>query len=135
MNQSEIHAVMLETEAGQLSFPHVVRRLLAAGVESYFVDFAAGAKHCYLAEGGVHSDAMTLPLTPVAGEFSSAGLVQAIRGAQADTIRYPEFVRLSTDAGVVGYWAFLTGKKVIYFGRKGETHTELFPPPQPPASE
>jgi hypothetical protein len=28
---------------------------------------------------------------------------------------------------VIAYWAFLTGKKVIYFGRKGEFHIEEFP--------
>jgi uncharacterized protein YbcV (DUF1398 family) len=56
--------------------------------------------------------------------------VAAIRGAQADTVRYPEFVKRSTAAGVIGYWAFLTGKRVIYFGRKGEQHIEEFPKPQ-----
>jgi uncharacterized protein YbcV (DUF1398 family) len=30
-------------------------------------------------------------------------------------------------AGVIAYWAFLTGRKVIYFGRKGESHVEDFP--------
>ena len=66
----------------------------------------------------------------VAAEFDSAGLVAAIRGAQADTVRYPEFVKRSTAAGVIGYWAFLTGKRVIYWGRKGEQHIEEFPKPQ-----
>jgi hypothetical protein len=28
---------------------------------------------------------------------------------------------------MIAYWAFLTGKKVIYFGRKGEMHVEEFP--------
>ena len=54
----------------------------------------------------------------------------AIRGAQADTVRYPEFVKRCTRAGVIGYWAFLTGKRVIYFGRKGEQHIEEFPKPK-----
>lgn len=30
-------------------------------------------------------------------------MVAAIRGAQADTVRYPEFVKSSTAAGVIGY--------------------------------
>jgi uncharacterized protein YbcV (DUF1398 family) len=70
---------------------------------------------------------MILKLDPVAREFSLDEIIAAIRAAQADTIRYPEFVKRSTSAGVVGYWAFLAGKKVIYFGRKGESHTEEFP--------
>ncbi len=43
----------------------------------------------------------------------------------------PEFVSRSTAAGTVGYWAFLTGKRVIYFGRKGEQHIEEFPRANP----
>jgi hypothetical protein len=30
-------------------------------------------------------------------------------------------------AGTVYYIAYLTGKQVIYFGRKGEFHIEKFP--------
>ena len=59
----------------------------------------------------------------------SPGLIAAIRGAQADTIRYPEFLKQSTAAGPTAYWAFLTGKKVIYFRRKGDFHIEEFPKP------
>ena len=70
---------------------------------------------------------MTLPIGATAEEFSSSGVIAAIRGAQTDTIRYPEFVQQTTEAGVIGYWAFLAGKKVIYFDRKGEMHAEEFP--------
>jgi uncharacterized protein YbcV (DUF1398 family) len=70
---------------------------------------------------------MSLNPEPVSAAFSATGIVAAIRGAQADSIRYPEFVRQSTAAGVIAYWAFLTGKKVIYFGRQGEMHVEEFP--------
>ena len=73
---------------------------------------------------------MILDPGPIGAEFHSAGLLAAIRGAQADTVRYPEFVKRSTAAGVIGYWAFLTGKRVIYWGRKGEQHIEEFPKPQ-----
>ncbi len=69
---------------------------------------------------------MILDPGPIAAEFNLADLVTAIRGAQADTLRYPEFVERSTAAGVIGYWALLTGKRVIYFGRKGEQHIEEF---------
>ena len=36
-------------------------------------------------------------------------------------------MKRSTAAGVIAYWAFLSGKKVVYFGRKGEFHVEEFP--------
>jgi uncharacterized protein YbcV (DUF1398 family) len=122
-----MHAVMAETQAGKLVFPEVVRRLTEAGVESYFCDLATGQETFYLSDGQTHLEKMTLPLAPIAEKFSSPELVAAIRGAQADTIRYPEFMKRSAAAGVIAYWAFLAGKKVVYFGRKGEAHVEEFP--------
>jgi uncharacterized protein YbcV (DUF1398 family) len=132
MNTQVMHEVSIETQQGKMTFPNLVRRLLEVGVESYVVDFAAGRKTYYLADGATHTEPMILKLDPVAREFSAHDLLVAIRGAQADTVRYPEFVKRSTAAGVIGYWAFLSGRKVTYFGRKGEQHIEEFPkaPPQ-----
>lgn len=127
MNTKTMHDVLIESQEGKLIFPEVVRRLLEAGVESYFCDLAAGAETFYLRDGKTHVEKMVLPLAPIAEEFSSSEVVAAIRGAQADTIRYPEFMKRSAAAGVIAYWAFLAGRKVVYFGRKGELHVEEFP--------
>jgi uncharacterized protein YbcV (DUF1398 family) len=131
VNTSVIHEVLAQTQAGELIFPEVVRRLLEVGVESYFCDLATGQETFYMSDGQAHVEKMILPLVPVAEQFSSTGIVAAIRGAQTDTIRYPEFMKRSAAAGVIAYWAFLTGKKVIYFGRKGEIHVEEFPRAKP----
>ena len=131
MNTQIIHEVLAESQAGRLIFPEVVRRLLEVGVESYFCDLANGAETFYMTDGKTHAEKMVLPLAPIAAEFSSSDLVTAIRGAQADTIRYPEFTKRSSAAGVIAYWAFLTGRKVVYFGRKGEMHIEEFPKAKP----
>lgn len=130
MNKQAIHEVAIATQQGKMTFPQVVKELLEVGVESYLVDFAAAQKTHYLVDGTTHTVPMILEPGPIAGVFDGAGLVAAIRGAQADTVRYPEFVKRSTAAGVIGYWAFLTGKRVIYFGRKGEQHIEEFPKPR-----
>ncbi len=106
---------------------HRTRRLLAVGVESYLIDLATGRETFYMTNGSTHSEIMTLPLAAIAEDFSTTDIVAAIRGAQSDTVRYPEFVKLARAAGITAYWAFLTGKKVIYFGRKGEMHIEEFP--------
>jgi len=129
MSKQAIHDLAIATQQGKMTFPQVVQGLLEVGVESYLVDFAAKQKTHYLADGTTHTVPMILDPGPIAAEFDGAGLVAAIRGAQADTVRYPEFVKRSTSAGVIGYWAFLTGKRVIYFGRKGERHVEEFPKP------
>jgi uncharacterized protein YbcV (DUF1398 family) len=122
-----MHEVLAESQAGKLIFPEVVRRLLSAGVESYFADAAKGEETFYMPDGQTHVEKMALPPMKIADEFSSSGIISAIRAAQMDTIRYPEFMKRAAAAGVIGYWAFLTGKKVIYFGRKGEVHVEEFP--------
>jgi uncharacterized protein YbcV (DUF1398 family) len=130
MSKQVIHELAIATQQGKLTFPQVLKGLLEVGVESYLVDFAAKQKTHYLADGTTHTVPMILAPGPIAAEFDSAALIAAIRGAQADTVRYPEFVKRSTAAGVIGYWAFLTGKRVIYFGREGEQHIEEFPKPR-----
>ena len=129
MNKQIIHDLAIATQQGKMTFPQVVKGLLEVGVESYLVDFAAKQKTHYVKDGTTHTVRMILEPGPIAEEFDGTGLVAAIRGAQADTVRYPEFVKRSTAAGVIGYWAFLTGNRVIYFGRKGEQHIEEFPKP------
>ena len=130
MSRQVIHELASATQQGKLTFPEVVKGLLEVGVESYLVDFASRQKTHYLADGTTYGVPMILDPGPIAAEFCTADLVAAIRGAQTDTVRYPEFVRRSTAAGVIGYWAFLTGRKVLYFGRKGEQHIEEFPRPK-----
>jgi uncharacterized protein YbcV (DUF1398 family) len=127
MSKQVIHEIAIATQQGKLTFPQVVKGLLEVGVESYFVDFAALQKTHYLTNGTTHALPMIVEPGPIAAEFDNGGLVTALRGAQADTVRYPEFVKRAAAAGVIGYWAFLTGKRVIYFGRKGEEHIEEFP--------
>lgn len=130
MSKQLIHELALATQQGKMTFPEIVKALLEVGVESYLVDFATKQKTHYLTDGTAQTVPMILEPGPIAPEFDESALVAAIRGAQADTVRYPEFVSRSTAAGVIGYWAFLTGKRVIYFGRKGEQHIEEFPKPR-----
>ncbi len=44
----------------------------------------------------------------------------------------------TASAGVQGYIAFLRGKRVTYWGRTGDQHTEWFPgsvPDRPPSAK
>lgn len=126
-NIEDIRKVLIETHAGKLIFPEVVQRMLAAGATSYFVDTLRSEDVVYLADDTAFAEKMHLSLDPIAEEFSKSAVVAAIRAAQKDEIRYPEFMRQAAAAGVVAYWAFLTGKRVMYFSRKGEFHVEEFP--------
>jgi uncharacterized protein YbcV (DUF1398 family) len=127
MNTEAMHWASEGSEAGELRFPEVVAGLMEAGVESYCADLVRGEKTYYMPSGENYTVKSKLPATPVAGEYSEAGIVAAIREAQADAIRYPEFVLQARAAGTVAYWVFLTGQRAVYLGRKGEIHVELFP--------
>ncbi len=127
MDIEVMRSTLHESEAGRLTFPEVIRTLTGVGVESYLVDLVRGVDTFYLTNGETHVEKMTLPVSKVAESFSPSGVVAAIRAAQADEIRYPEFLKRAAAAGVTAYWAFIAGKKVIYFGRKGDFHIEEFP--------
>jgi uncharacterized protein YbcV (DUF1398 family) len=128
MNTDVMRNTLHESEAGRLTFPQVVQALAAVGVESYFADLAGATDNFYLTTGESHAEKMTLPAAvKIAEEFSHAGLKAAIRAVQGDEIRYPEFLRRAMAAGTTAYWVFITGRKVIYFGRKGDFHIEEFP--------
>jgi uncharacterized protein YbcV (DUF1398 family) len=131
MNIEVMRNTLQESEAGRLTFPEVIQTLAGVGVESYFADLARRTDTFYLPNGETHVEPMTHPATEIAEEFSQSGVVAAIRAAQADEIRYPEFVRRAMAAGTTRYWVFLAGRKVIYFGRKGDFHIEEFPGSKP----
>ncbi|MEY4575552.1 MAG: hypothetical protein RL701_255 [Pseudomonadota bacterium] len=117
-----------ESHAGAITFGDVVNALRAHGVESYRVDYRLRATYYYLPAGDTYS--LTLPnaRTTAMGEaFDIAALQAAIRGAQRNEVKYPEFVERSMHAGCVGYVVWITGGHVSYFGRRGETLVEPFP--------
>src|SRR5215470_1453236 len=113
---------------GTIGFPDVVRQLLATGVEYYHVDYVAMRKTFYSAD----DEAVVTPiyyegLPAVARDFDTARLRAAILDSQRHGQKYRDFTRRAMEAGVQGYFAFLRGKRVTYFGRQGDQHTEWFP--------
>lgn len=132
MNTNIINETARKTLAGEISFPQVVSQLLSAGVEYYQVDYAGLKKTFYSAEG----DLVVTPinyegLPPVAVDFSVEGIRADILDSQQHGQKYRDFTRRAMEAGVQGYFAFLRGKRVTYFGRQGDQHTEWFPGARP----
>lgn len=112
-----------------MSFPNVVAAMMAAGFESYFVDYRTNTRTHYLPSG----EALVLPNPeddgPVSELFDGAAIAAAIRWAQsgAADYTYAAFSRRVAEAGCAGYLVSFTGRRVVYFGRSGDTHTEHFP--------
>lgn len=122
-----IRDTLVASEAGRIHFGEVVQRMVQAGVESYAVDYR-GRRVTYYLQG---DDTLMLALAavdePIAPAFDATAIQAAIRGAQQGRVMYPAFKRLSMQAGCVGYVAWIAGRQVTYFGRKGEEHVERFP--------
>jgi uncharacterized protein YbcV (DUF1398 family) len=136
MNTEIINRVARATLDGTLSFPEVVGQLLQAGVEYYHVDYAGLRKTFYSASGDtavttIHYEG----LPPVAADFDAAALRADILDSQRNGQKYRDFTRRAMQAGVQGYYAFLRGQRVTYFGRQGDQHTEWFPGAGPSRTE
>ena len=116
------------TLAGTMPFPHVVAKLVAAGVEYYHVDYVGSCKRFYSATG----DCVVTPITyeglpAIADELDVQALQADIRDSQQKNQPYRDFTVRAMRAGVQSYFAFLRGKRVTYLGRSGDQHTEWFP--------
>jgi uncharacterized protein YbcV (DUF1398 family) len=125
-------SVVLETTRlafqGEMAFPQVVAALAKIGVERYEADLTALEKWHYSACGDVVCDALPLAEAPETAEaWSVEGIREAIGASQRGEIGYPAFLRRILAAGCVGYWVFITGRRAMYLGRRGEVHVELFP--------
>jgi uncharacterized protein YbcV (DUF1398 family) len=116
-----------ESHAGALTFPEVLGCLIEVGVESYFADYRNQSTTYYLSSNEAHTVPMRMPSIEIPTSFNKEAIISAIRGAQSDTVRYPEFLKLTVSAGCVGYMVWIAGKHVSYFGRAGEVHAEYFP--------
>ncbi|HEX3627555.1 MAG TPA: DUF1398 family protein [Verrucomicrobiae bacterium] len=134
MNTEIITETARKTLDGTISFPEVVGQLLTAGVEYYHVDYIGMHKTFYCAEGDVVVTPIEYEgLPPVAPDFDAAAVRADILDSQRNGQKYRDFTRRAMTAGVQGYFAFLRGKRVTYFGRQGDQHTEWFPGAQPAA--
>lgn len=118
--------------AGRIHFGEVVGRLVEAGIERYHADYTRWEMSFYTPEGGscvvAMGDGRAEAAKVFSAEvFSASGVEAAVRQAQRGEIVFQEFTRLVLAAGCVGYFVLLSGKRVQYFGRRGEMHTEWFP--------
>jgi len=113
---------------GEVTFPQIVGRLAQIGIERYHADYSRQEITYYLPDGDSLVVAAPHPSHATAVEFSSSAVQAAVRQSQRNEHTYLEFIRKTMAAGCVGYFVLITGRRVIYFGRNGESHVEHFPP-------
>ena len=110
-----------------LTFPEVVGRLAAVGVERYHADYSRQEIDRRFGGRRLPCRQHTHEPQVTATKFDAAAVQAAVRQSQRDEHTYAEFVRKTMAAGCVGYFVQITGKLVLYFGRNGDTHVEHFP--------
>lgn len=132
--QDVARATLAGSESGEISFAESVRMLVDAGLDGYAVDFRRSTRAYYMPDGTT-LELETEPTQPVAERFDAARIKEALREAQAlvPGYTYKGFCAKVAAAGCAGYLVSLVGKRVLYHGRTGETHTEYFPGTQPDA--
>jgi hypothetical protein len=122
-----------------LTFPLTVQALQKLHVTRYRVDYVSSTVTAYITSLPVSPDTetttlfSTLPIptrvdlrsSPIPWEAEK--LVAAIRSAQAGEGNYISFSTKAVEAGVTDYTTYIKGRKVVYSGALGESHTELFP--------
>ncbi|QDU28378.1 hypothetical protein ETAA8_34780 [Anatilimnocola aggregata] len=113
---------------GELSFPEIVGKLTQIGMERYHADYSRQEITYYKPNGDSLVVATPHPTNPTADEFMPAAVESAVRQSQRNEHTYLAFIRKTMAAGCVGYFVQITGRRVIYFGRNGESHVEHFPP-------
>src|SRR5206468_2255384 len=114
----------------RITFPEVVKALMEVGIERYHADLVASRKTYYLANGDFEE--VEVDDVPAAAlTFSAEGVETAVRAIQRHEIAYRGFCRQIADAGCVGYFVSLAGRRAVYYGRTGDEHVEWFPGAKP----
>ena len=135
MNTELITTAAKATLAGDMPFPKIVACLIEGGVEFYHVDYLALRKTFYSGSGATVTTAIPYEgLPPVAADLDAPALRANILDSQQNNQPYRDFSIRAMQAGVQGYFAFLRGQRVTYFGRQGNQHTEWFPGAKPSAA-
>jgi uncharacterized protein YbcV (DUF1398 family) len=114
----------------RITFPEVVNALMEVQIERYHADLVTGRKTYYLADGDF-ADVEGHKFGGAALTFSAEGVEKAVRAIQGRKIAYRKFCRLIADAGCVGYFVSLAGRRAVYYGRTGDEHVEWFPGAKP----
>jgi uncharacterized protein YbcV (DUF1398 family) len=118
---------------GQISFSDMVGKLSAIGLERFHADYSRNEATYYMPDGESLTIHVEHAAAPIARKFSAKDIETAARQAERGEIAYMQFIKQTTAAGCVGYFAQIAGRQTIYFGRNGEQHVEKFPSAAPGA--
>ena len=123
--KAQKYAMSIRPKVG--GFPVLAEALRQAGVTRNFWSLPS-CQSIYITKLGTVvqlGEPIVTQVTDVP-EFNEQSLIQCLRKDQAGEISFPEFLRLSWSAGVIGYDVDFEKRKCIYFGARGESYTEEY---------
>lgn len=111
-----------------LSFPDGIMQLIQAGVQFQYIDLIQLVTISYSVNNDYLIDNMVFDeKIYVESNFDIDIIQKAIRLSQEENLPFIEFCKMAAQAGCIGYHIFIYGKKVVYYGREGQSHIEFFP--------
>ncbi len=122
-----VHECSLASDEGRETFPAIVAKLIDAGIERYHADLVRSEKTYYAAGGASEVVPNASVDAKAATTFSAIGVESAVKAAQSGEIQYRTFCERVVAAGCVGYHVSIVGRRVVYYGRSGDSHLEWFP--------
>lgn len=113
MNADAVRVLANATVDGSLPFAEIIGKLVAAGVESYYVDYPGRSFTFYSATGAsVHAPLLLEGLPAIAADFDAAALQAAILDSQQHGQKFRVFCQRAMEPGVQGYFVYLRGQCV-----------------------
>lgn len=111
------------------SFPDIVDSLMTSGFDGYVVDYRRGTTTYYLPCGENLVLENRASEAKVSEKFDQPGIGGQIKWAQSNSpdYTYAAFCDNMKALGCAGYIVSFPGRRVLYYGRTGETHVEHFP--------
>ena len=122
-----VRELTVASDEDRITFPEVVQALAKAGVERYHADLVVATRTYFMPDGAFEVVESRVPSGAAPADLDLAAVADAVAAIQSGAIQYREFCARITAAGCVGYLVSLIGRRVIYYGRTGDSHTEWFP--------
>lgn len=116
----------------KITFPEVLKRLQTQGVERYICDLVGLKVHYFSTTGELYTLSLAFKAAaPMAQNFNAEEVKRAVASSQKGEISYVQFLNRIISAGCCHYEVYISGKKVLYFGRDGSQHVEIIPAAKP----
>lgn len=111
----------------KMPFSSLVTTLEKMGVESYRVDMAEKSTCYHMLNGEVMSESFHF-YGDIAQDFDDGEVRSAIFDIKNNHLEHQEFLKRIMNAGITSYTIFIKGRKIIFYGRNGDSYLENFPP-------